>query len=227
MDRVVMDWGQIDVVLLDMDGTLLDLHFDNFFWRDYLPAACAVAWGMDRIEAERRLFAQFRAVQGTLDWYCLDYWQRELGLDVVALKREIQHLIAVRPGVWDFLQVLRDLGKRRVLVTNAHRGSLALKMELTGMAPWLDRLISTHDLGYPKEEQRFWQELSAREPFDPARTLFVDDTLKILDAARLFGVRHLWSILLPDSRGEPHPPSAYPQIRSFHPLVLDPPLILG
>ena len=25
-------WRDIDTVLLDMDGTLLDLHYDNHFW---------------------------------------------------------------------------------------------------------------------------------------------------------------------------------------------------
>src|SRR5690242_3298910 len=96
--KLAIDWQQIDTVLLDMDGTLLDLHFDNFFWQHHLPAACATQWRIDRAEAEKNLFARFRAVQGTLDWYCLDYWRSELGLDIVALKREIQHLIAVRPG---------------------------------------------------------------------------------------------------------------------------------
>src|SRR5690606_26829394 len=97
-----LDWRQIDVVLLDMDGTLLDLHFDNFFWQQYLPAVCASRWGVDRAEAETRLFALFHAVHGSLDWYCLDYWQKELGLDIAGLKREVRHLIAVRPGVWEF-----------------------------------------------------------------------------------------------------------------------------
>jgi len=217
---LMVDWKQIDVVLLDMDGTLLDLHFDNYFWQKYLPAACALHWGIDMAEAERRLFARFRAVQGTLDWYCLDYWQEELRVDILGLKQEIQHLIMVRPGAWEFLQFLRDQGKRSVLVTNAHRGSLSLKMELTGIAPWLDRLISTHDFGYPKEDQRLWQELSLSEPFDPVRTLFIDDSPRILAAAGEFGVGHLWSILQPDSRGEYCSPSAYPQVHSFCPLVV-------
>ena len=27
-----IDWTQLDTILLDMDGTLLDLEFDNHFW---------------------------------------------------------------------------------------------------------------------------------------------------------------------------------------------------
>ena len=31
------DWRAIDTVLLDMDGTLLDLRFDNYFWLELVP----------------------------------------------------------------------------------------------------------------------------------------------------------------------------------------------
>ena len=37
----MIDWEHIDTVLLDMDGTLLDLHFDNYFWTQHLPGVYA------------------------------------------------------------------------------------------------------------------------------------------------------------------------------------------
>src|SRR5215831_5340508 len=36
-------WDLIDTVLLDLDGTLLDLAFDNYFWREVIPAAYAIS----------------------------------------------------------------------------------------------------------------------------------------------------------------------------------------
>ena len=33
----MINWKNIDTVLLDMDGTLLDLHFDNHFWQTFVP----------------------------------------------------------------------------------------------------------------------------------------------------------------------------------------------
>ncbi len=33
----MIDWDNIDTVLLDMDGTLLDLGFDNWFWQPHVP----------------------------------------------------------------------------------------------------------------------------------------------------------------------------------------------
>ena len=35
--QAIIDWTRIDTILLDMDGTLLDLGFDNFFWREHVP----------------------------------------------------------------------------------------------------------------------------------------------------------------------------------------------
>ena len=215
-----MDWDHIDMVLLDMDGTLLDLHFDNYFWQQYLPAAYALKTGSHPSKAQEELFARFRAVQGTLDWYCLDYWQRELVLDILELKRQIQYLVGLRPGAESFLELLRRQGKPCWLVTNAHPGSLALKMELTGLSSRLDGLVSTHQYGYPKEEQAFWQGLQQDVGFDPARTLFVDDSPAILAAGATFGIRHLWAIALPDSRGELRPDAGFPRVMSFDPLVI-------
>lgn len=197
----MIDWPRIDTVLLDMDGTLLDLHFDNHFWLHHLPRRYAEIHGLPADEARARLIARFEAERGTLNWYCLQYWARELDLDIVALKREVQHLIAERPWVREFLGGLRAAGKRVILITNAHRDSLNLKMEHADITPWFDRMFTAHDFGHPKETQAFWHALHTREPFDPARTLFVDDTPSVLEAAHRYGIAHLLTLLQPDSQG--------------------------
>ncbi len=195
-------WKDIDTVLLDMDGTLLDLHFDNYFWQHHLPAAYACKQGLSLHEAKRIVFSQFADQQATLNWYCLDYWAQRLELDIVSLKKEVQHLIAIRPGALEFLQFLRQADKRVVLITNAHRDSLDLKMQVTGISPWFDRVFSAHDFGHPKEASAFWQTLATVEPFTPGRTLFIDDTHHILDAAQYAGIAHVLGIVMPDSKGD-------------------------
>ena len=183
-----LDWAGIDSVLLDMDGTLLDLHFDNHFWLEHLPQRYAEHHGIDREQADAELLPLFRDNAGQLNWYCLDFWSRELKLSIRDLKREVAHLIALRPDADTFLAALRGAGKRVALITNAHRDSLSLKLERVELAPWFDRLISSHDYGFPKEDQQFWQALHADFGFEPARSLFIDDSLPILRSARAFGV---------------------------------------
>jgi putative hydrolase of the HAD superfamily len=196
-----LPWADIDTVLLDMDGTLLDLHFDNHFWLEHLPLRYAELHGISREAASAELLPLFRAHAGTLPWYCTDVWSRELNLSVRDLKREVAHLIALRPDADTFLKALRAAGKHVVLITNAHRDSLSLKLEKVELAPYFDRLISSHDYGFPKEDQQFWFALQQDFPFEPARSLFIDDSLPILRSAGRYGVAHLLAVRQPDSRG--------------------------
>ena len=195
-----LPWSEIDTVLLDMDGTLLDLHFDNHFWLEFLPRRYAELHGISLAMAELELAPLFNAHEGKLSWYCLDYWTRELKLPIRDMKREIADLIALRPGAVDFLAALRQADKRVVLITNAHRDSLSLKLERIELAPWFDRLISSHDYGFPKEQAQFWYALKTDLGFDPAHALFIDDSLPVLRSARRYGIAHLLAISEPDSR---------------------------
>ncbi|GAB2721471.1 GMP/IMP nucleotidase [Halomonas garicola] len=195
----MIHWQTIDTVLLDMDGTLLDLHFDSHFWLEHLPRRYVELHQLDEA-SQRALEARIVGEQGTLDWYSLAYWRRELDVDIVALKREVQHLIGLRGDALDFLRWLKVAHPRVVLATNADRESLELKLPLTGLEPYLDAIVSSQDLGAAKEEQAFWHALRAREPFDPARTLFIDDNPRVLESAKAFGIRHLLGIKQPDSR---------------------------
>lgn len=196
----IPDWSRIRTVLLDMDGTLLDLHFDNHFWLEHVPLRYAERHGLAPEQARAELMPRFRSMEGTLQWYCLDHWSRELDLDIVALKREVAHLIRVLPQVEMFLQGVRAAGKRLVLVTNAHFDALALKMEHTGLQTWFDRIVSSHEFGSPKETPAFWHSLQEIEPFEAETTLFADDSLPVLRAARAYGIRHLVAMRQPDSK---------------------------
>lgn len=195
----MFDWRKIDTVLLDMDGTLLDLHFDNHFWLEHVPRRFAETHGLPESEARAALLARYQDIQGTLNWYCVDHWSRELELDIALLKEEVDHLIRVHPHVTEFLDRLGYAGKRRVLVTNAHQKSLELKMRRTRLGDRLDHVVCAHDLGVPKEDQAFWYRLQQEQPFDPRRTLFVDDSLAVLRSAQRYGIENLLAIRLPDS----------------------------
>lgn len=194
-----IDWDEIDTVLLDMDGTLLDLRFDNWFWQEHVPGHYGAVNGMELREASAILRARFHATRGTLQWYCIDHWSRELDLDIAALKRTAASNVDYLPGAVEFLTRLGGLGVRRALVTNAHPTTLAIKDEVVGLTPYFDAVYSTHAFACPKENPRFWPRLQAREPFAPTRTLFVDDSLAVLDSAQGFGIGWIRAIRRPDS----------------------------
>lgn len=196
----MINWQQIDTVLLDMDGTLLDLHFDNFFWLTHLPKRYAEIHRLDEVTASAHLHELIHRRRGTLEWYCLEHWSDALALDVCKLKEEVKDKIQVRPYVERFLTRLRQLGKKLVLITNAHPQSLSLKLEVTAIDRWLDFIISSHEFKEPKEAQGFWHALRVRETFDPARTLFIDDTTSVLKSAQTYGLGHLLCIHQPDSQ---------------------------
>ncbi len=212
-------WSEVKVVFLDMDGTLLDLHFDNFFWQCHLPRRYARERAISDEEAQAELALRYKAVEGRLEWYCLDHWSRELGLDVALLKEEVDHLIAVHPHVMTFLAALRASGRRTVLVTNAHQRALALKLERTQLRGCFDAVYCAHDIGLPKEDPRFWGRLQQREPFDPQHTLFVDDSLAVLRSARRYGIRWLLAVVKPDSCGPVRRVAGFPVINDFSEII--------
>jgi len=197
-----LDWQEIETVFLDLDGTLLDLHFDNHFWLKYVPLCYADKHQLTHDEAHNLLMGRFKDAKGTLDWYCVDFWTRELSLNIEQMKYEVSDKIAVRPEVREFLQAMRDSGKRIVLVTNAHPASLSLKMKKTGLDAYFDRMINAHDIGMAKEHDGFWKKLHAIEPFEPAHTLLIDDNLEVLTSAEHYGIKYLLAILKPDSQAD-------------------------
>lgn len=196
----MLDWKTIDTVLLDMDGTLLDLHYDSYFWLEHLPVRYAEHHGMEPEQAKAQLLERIIAEQGTLNWYCVDYWSAELGVDIGALKREIQHKVAFRPHVEDFLQMLKKQNITAIIVTNAHRKSLSMKLEQTGLDQLVDKIICSHDFGLPKEDVQFWHQLQEQVPFDPERTLLIDDSLPVLRSAQEYGIEYLLTVFQPDSQ---------------------------
>ena len=199
----MIDWSAIDTVLLDMDGTLLDLHFDNHFWQHHLPRRLAELRGLDPATSRTELLARLDRERHRLQWYCTDYWSAQLAVNVTELKHEVAHLIAERPHAGTLLAQLGTRGRQRILVTNAHRDSLVLKLGRTAIGAGLDRLISSHDYGAPKEDPAFWHRLAREIDFDPDRTLFIDDSEPVLSAAEDYGIRHLLCIRQPDSKGLP------------------------
>ena len=202
-----------------MDGTLLDLHFDNCFWLELVPRRYAQQHGITFEAARASLAPRFAAKQGTLDWYCTDYWSRELTLDIASLKRDMRERVCFLPGAQAFLQTLVDRGRRTVLVTNAHPASLAIKAAQISLQRYFETMVSSHQFGAPKEHDEFWIHLHAQLRYDPARTLFVDDSPAVLRAARRHGIAHIYTVLRPDTTQGLRPLAEFPAVEAVIELV--------
>jgi putative hydrolase of the HAD superfamily len=214
------DLTNVDSILLDLDGTLLDLHFDNHFWLEHVPVRYAETHRIPVAEAHHVLMQRYNDVRGSLDWYCVEFWTRELGLDIEQLKREVAHKIAVHPFVHDFLQSARSRGKQVVMVTNAHPASLNIKMEKTELVDYFDHIVTSHELGLAKEQDGFWEKLQQVIHYDPATTLLIDDNHEVLECAERHGIRHLLAIHRPDSKGEEKSHDRYHALKSFEEITL-------
>jgi len=214
-----VDWAQISTVLLDMDGTLLDKHFDDYFWEQFLPTVFSEKNSLPVDRGRQELLRRYRSVQSTLAWSDLDYWSEMLDLDIIELKKEVSHLIAILPHVEEFLSYLSSTGKSVYLVTAAHPKALDIKMDKVDLRRFFDRLICADELGKPKEDPGFWGDLEQQLQFDRAHTLFADDNLDVLRAARGHGIRHLVHMARPSSKEEARYSDEYHSIRTFRDLL--------
>ena len=215
----MIDWQTIDTVLLDMDGTLLDLKYDNTLWNQLVPDRYCDARPRATETTRRELLQHMMDTRHTLEFYSLDYWARYTGLEIVALHHELAHLVRYRPGAEAFLGWLQRNGLRRILVTNAHRDSLSVKDSYSGLCRAMHATVSSHDYGHPKESRSFWERLAANHPFDSSRTLFIDDSQAVLDAAASFGIGHLLTVRQPDSGRPSRAGLAFPAFDHFSELM--------
>jgi len=216
-----INWSQISTVLVDMDGTILDLHFDNQFWLEHLPLRYSEKMSISLDAAKAKLKTDYLAVVGTIQWYCLDYWSEQTQMPVKELKQELKHLIQLRSDAKDFLLALRASGKDVVLVTNAHPEALSLKIERTQLDQYFDTLYSTHEFGVTKESQLLWQRLQAKHGFDCDKTLFIDDSVEILKSAQQYGIKHLLAIANPDSKKAASVIKDFPAITNYQALTTE------
>lgn len=215
----MFDWGGIEQVMLDMDGTLLDLHFDTHFWQQHLPRRFGERHGLPEDEAREQVAGRLKAAEGTLSWYCLDHWSAEFELDIAALKHEVAHLIALHPHVPDFLHEVRASGRRLLLVTNAHADVLELKLARADLARHFDAIVCSHELGLAKEDPRFWDTLARLHPFRRANALLVDDSLPVLRSAQTAGLARLLAMRRPDSRGPLRDTHEFDAVEHFSELM--------
>jgi putative hydrolase of the HAD superfamily len=209
----------VKFVLLDMDGTLLDKYFDDYFWEHLVPEKYAEKRNITFGGAKEELMKKYKVHEGSLNWTDVDFWSKELDLDIAALKEQIKHLIEVHPHVEDFLKELKRHKKKVFLVTNAHYKSIALKLKKTRIGKYFDSVLSSFDVGYPKENPGFWKEAEKRLGFVKERTLFIDDSEDILKTAKRYGIKYILYKAMANSKVKPRKSNEFSHIIDFDELL--------
>ena len=205
--------------MLDMDGTILDLAFDTYVWKELVVGRYAEHKGLEYQVARERLFAKYMSIQGDLEWYCLDHWSERLGFDVLELHHEVHQRIEYLPGAKTFLETVRESDIQVLLVTNSHPDTLQLKNDTLGFAEFFDGIHSSHTYGHAKERQEFWHALQEEEGFDPETTVFVDDTVPVLRSAIEYGITQSVVITHPDTTEPVRENGEFPGVAGVRELV--------
>jgi putative hydrolase of the HAD superfamily len=209
----------IEYILLDMDGTLLDLYFDDYFWSHLVPEKYAEKHDITFGAAKDFLFKTYKKHERTLNWCDIDFWSKELKLDIPALKEQIRHLIEVHPHVIDFLKLMRKQKKKIFLMTNAHFKTVKLKLNKTQIGKYFDDVLCSFNVGHPKEYIEFWQGAEKRLKFVKERSLFIDDTEDVLKTARDFGIKYIIFKARASSKAEPKKTKDFITIHDFSELM--------
>ena len=203
-----------EAYIFDMDGTILDLNFDRSVWHHRLPEKVATILGVPLNVASEIVKNKLAPLKHTLNWYDLDYWSKEFSLDIGEIEIEMSHLIKPRPGAINYLKKTKG-SNLMILASNAYPKSMIRKLSLTGIATYFDIIISSHEIGFCKEELKFWEKLQTQIGFSPSKTLLVDDNLAVLRTAKKFGIKNLFGIRNPSSQGTPVSDSEFQLINNF------------
>jgi putative hydrolase of the HAD superfamily len=217
LDKIPMQ--DIKYILLDMDGTLLDLYFDDYFWGHLVPEKYAEKHDMTFGAAKDFLYMTYKSHEKTLNWCDIDFWSKELKLDIPALKEQIRHLIEVHPHVIDFLTLMRKKRKKIFLLTNAHFKTVKLKFNKTKIGHYFDDVLCSFNVGHPKEYIEFWQNAEKRLKFDKDTSLFIDDPEDVLKTAKEYGIKHLLFKARASSRLKPKKTKEFMTIYDFRDLM--------
>jgi len=219
MPKELVPLNDIKYVLLDMDGTLLDKYFDDYFWEHLLPERYAEKKNITFGRAKEELMLRYKAHEGTLNWTDIDFWSREVDIDIPALKEQIKHLIEVHPHVEEFLKMLKHHKKKVFLLTNAHYKVLDIKLKKTRIGRYFDSTVTSFEIGYPKEMQEFWEKTEKQLGFSKEQSLFIDDTKAVLRAAKKFGIKYILYKSFSSSRSEPGNSEEFPSLGDFRELM--------
>ena len=209
--------NKVTTYIFDMDGTILDLHFDRQVWNLRLPEKISQELSISLKSASALIKDMLSPQKNTLNWYSLEFWNKEFSINMSEIEDEMAHLIKPRCGAIECLRDMQHKG-RMILASNADPKSMSRKLSLTGIGHYFNTIISAHEIGFCKEELGFWEKLQTQLNFFPENTILIDDNLTVLKTAKNFGIAHLYGIRYPSSQGASITSSEFQLLNNFNEL---------
>ena len=200
-----MQLKDIEHILIDMDGVLLDTKYDNYFWQEYIPYIYSKKNNISLEQAIKITHSLFNYKKNTKDWYDLDYWTNILDIDVTKekKKKETMKKIKLKKNVIATLEDLKNKNKKLYLVTNAHKKTLDIKLSKFTLNEYFDTIICSHELRYVKEDIQFWYILRQHLNLDYKKSILIEDTIDNINSAYHAGLKSIYVNNMNDNHPTP------------------------
>ena len=69
----MISWENMDTLLIDLDGTLLDLHYDNYIWEVAIVEKYAAKHAISFNAAREVIVSKIKRYSGTIQAYCFSH----------------------------------------------------------------------------------------------------------------------------------------------------------
>lgn len=182
----------LQAVLFDLDGVLIDSHVQH-----------EQAWDEWAAELGKRLpegffKRSFGMRNETIIPELLGWSQDPEEIARLAFRKEEIYRRQVRekgleplPGVLPLLEGLRAAGIRRAVASSTPRENLSVVMEMTGLGPYFQAIITGSDVSRGKPHPEVFLKAAAAVSANPQRCLVIEDAFVGIDAGRAAGCRVL------------------------------------
>jgi len=167
------------VISFDLDGTLVDKNFDDALWFQEIPKLYSEKHGVSFQEAWNHCTSCYDGLgDQDLRWYDIDYWLEkfEIGADSSRLIDDLSHTIKLFDDSVPVLEFLKNKGFKLVVISNANRKFLDVKMRAEGMNYFFSRVFSvTSDFQQVKKTKDVYLEICKQLGVKPEDLVHVGD----------------------------------------------------
>jgi len=179
--------SQLQTVLFDLDGTLIDsirLILDSYhhtLTQHNLPARSDEEWLRGVGTPLHVQFSPWHDTPEMLEAMIATY--REFNL------KHHDRMVTVYPGVVEAVREIKSAGIQTGLVTSKNRQGALRGLALVGLEALMDVMVCADEVNNPKPHPEPVEKAVTLLGMDPARTVYVGDSIHDMHSGRAAGVK--------------------------------------